>query len=257
MEAIEQAGLKAGEQVGARARLRRERVLRQGHGQVQARGRGQGVRRQGARRLLRRPRARSTRSSPSRTAAPRTTGTAWKLLTERLGTKLQLVGDDLFVTNVTRLSRGIEEGVGELDPREGEPDRLAHRDARGGPHGAPRRLHERHQPPLRRDRGHDHRRPRGRLRLRPDQDRLRLAHRSRRQVQPAPPHRGGAREGRRATPGATRSGRCGSPSAGSTSRGAPTLATAARQSWTRCAPRRVAATPGERAQLKWTSTGSV
>ena len=32
----------------------------------------------------------------------------WKLLTERLGTKLQLVGDDLFVTNVTRLSRGIE-----------------------------------------------------------------------------------------------------------------------------------------------------
>jgi enolase len=35
----------------------------------------------------------------------------WKLLTERLGAKLQLVGDDLFVTNVTRLSRGIEGGV--------------------------------------------------------------------------------------------------------------------------------------------------
>ncbi|MFY3745821.1 phosphopyruvate hydratase [Anaeromyxobacter sp. Red801] len=35
----------------------------------------------------------------------------WKLLTERLGGKLQLVGDDLFVTNVTRLSRGIEQGV--------------------------------------------------------------------------------------------------------------------------------------------------
>lgn len=36
----------------------------------------------------------------------------WKMLTERLGDKIQLVGDDLFVTNVKRLARGIEEGVG-------------------------------------------------------------------------------------------------------------------------------------------------
>jgi enolase len=35
----------------------------------------------------------------------------WKLLTKRLGSKLQLVGDDLFVTNRTRLQRGIDEGV--------------------------------------------------------------------------------------------------------------------------------------------------
>ncbi len=35
----------------------------------------------------------------------------WKLLTDRLGGKIQLVGDDLFVTNVARLSRGIDEGV--------------------------------------------------------------------------------------------------------------------------------------------------
>jgi len=35
----------------------------------------------------------------------------WKLQTERLGSKLQLVGDDLFVTNVARLARGIKEGV--------------------------------------------------------------------------------------------------------------------------------------------------
>ena len=35
----------------------------------------------------------------------------WKLLTERLGGKIQLVGDDLFVTNITRLSRGIAEGI--------------------------------------------------------------------------------------------------------------------------------------------------
>jgi len=36
----------------------------------------------------------------------------WKLLTERLGDKVQIVGDDLFVTNVERLQRGIDEGIG-------------------------------------------------------------------------------------------------------------------------------------------------
>jgi enolase len=35
----------------------------------------------------------------------------WKYLTELIGTKTQLVGDDLFVTNVERLSRGINEGI--------------------------------------------------------------------------------------------------------------------------------------------------
>jgi len=35
----------------------------------------------------------------------------WKALTEKAGDRVQLVGDDLFVTNVTRLSRGIAEGI--------------------------------------------------------------------------------------------------------------------------------------------------
>ncbi|HUH27991.1 phosphopyruvate hydratase [Gelidibacter sp.] len=35
----------------------------------------------------------------------------WKYLTEKIGKKVQLVGDDLFVTNVERLSRGIENGI--------------------------------------------------------------------------------------------------------------------------------------------------
>ncbi len=35
----------------------------------------------------------------------------WKYLTEKLGNKIQLVGDDLFVTNTKRLSRGIDEGI--------------------------------------------------------------------------------------------------------------------------------------------------
>jgi enolase len=35
----------------------------------------------------------------------------WKLITDKLGQKMQLVGDDLFVTNCSRLARGIESGV--------------------------------------------------------------------------------------------------------------------------------------------------
>src|ERR1035438_4679174 len=35
----------------------------------------------------------------------------WKLMTETLGKKIQLVGDDLFVTNTERLARGIETGT--------------------------------------------------------------------------------------------------------------------------------------------------
>jgi enolase len=35
----------------------------------------------------------------------------WKLITEKLGKKIQLVGDDLFVTNVQRLERGIRERI--------------------------------------------------------------------------------------------------------------------------------------------------
>lgn len=36
----------------------------------------------------------------------------WKLLTEKLGDKVQLVGDDLFVTNTKRLQEGIDKGIG-------------------------------------------------------------------------------------------------------------------------------------------------
>ena len=35
----------------------------------------------------------------------------WKSLTDKIGDKVQLVGDDLFVTNVKRLQRGIDEGI--------------------------------------------------------------------------------------------------------------------------------------------------
>src|SRR5204862_6273149 len=35
----------------------------------------------------------------------------WRMLTDALGSRVQLVGDDLFVTNVERLERGIKAGV--------------------------------------------------------------------------------------------------------------------------------------------------
>jgi len=37
---------------------------------------------------------------------------SWKLLTDKIGDKIQLVGDDLFVTNKTRLQKGIDLQVG-------------------------------------------------------------------------------------------------------------------------------------------------
>ena len=127
----------------------------------------------------------------------------WKLLTEALGTQVQLVGDDLFVTNPEILARGIEEGIAQLRARQGQPDRHPHGDARLRGHGRARRLHLHDEPPQRRDGGRHHRRPRGGHQLRADQDGLGLAHRPRGQVQPAPPHRGGARARWRASPAAS------------------------------------------------------
>ena len=37
---------------------------------------------------------------------------AWTALTERIGSRVQLVGDDLFVTNIDRLQQGIDQGAG-------------------------------------------------------------------------------------------------------------------------------------------------
>ena len=117
----------------------------------------------------------------------------WKMLTERLGNKVQLVGDDLFVTNTERLQRGIDEGIansilikvnqiGTLTETI-EAIRLAHRN------GYTNIM----QPPQRRNRRLDDRRPGRRPEHRPDQDRLRLAHRPHGQVQPAAADRRAAR----------------------------------------------------------------
>ncbi len=86
-------------------------------------------------------------------------------------------------------------GRRQLHPGQGEPDRHPVRDAGGGGDGAPRRLHGGDEPPLRRDGGQHHRRPRGGHQLRADQDRLAVALGPHREVQPAHPHRVPARPG--------------------------------------------------------------
>jgi len=111
----------------------------------------------------------------------------WKLLTDKLGGKVQLVGDDLFVTNPARLADGIERGlansilvkvnqIGTLSETLDAVD-MAHR----------RRLHIGDEPPVRRDRRLDHRRPVRRCELRADQDRLPGARRPDGQIQSAAP----------------------------------------------------------------------
>ena len=167
---------------------------------------------------------RATRSSRSRTAWPRTTGLGWRRLTERLGDRVQLVGDDLLVTNTERIARAIDaraanavliklNQIGTLTETI-EAIELARRRRLGGGRVAP----------LRRDRGHDHRRPRRRDGHRPDQDRRPVALRAGRQVQPPAADRGRARR-RRALPRAAagrrrRAGR----DAGSSTAGAITAA---------------------------------
>ena len=47
----------------------------------------------------------------------------WAALTAAIGKKVQLVGDDLFVTNPVRLTDGIKQGRRQLDPGQGQPDR--------------------------------------------------------------------------------------------------------------------------------------
>ena len=119
----------------------------------------------------------------------------WKHLNDRLGAKVQLVGDDLFVTNTEDPAGRHREERRQLDPDQDQPDRHADRDLRRDRDGQARRLDRGDQPPLGRDRGRDHRRHRGRHQRRPDQDRLALPLRPHRQVQPAAAHRG--RPGRR------------------------------------------------------------
>ena len=222
-----QAGLQGGRAGRARPRLRRERVLRQEDRQVRARGRE--ARATTATALVdfyAGARAPSTRSSRIEDGCAEDDWATWKLLTDKLGEKIQLVGDDLFVTNVDAARRAAStEGVansilvkvnqiGSLTETL-EAVRMAHR--AGYTSVMSHRSGETEDTTIA-----DLVR---RLRLRPDQDRLRVAHRPHRQVQPAPAHRGGAREDARATPGRSAFQR---PAAASGTRPASSVTSSAR-----------------------------
>ena len=115
-----------------------------------------------------------------------------ELLTEQLGDRLQLVGDDLFVTSVDRLRRGIEEQVANaILVKVNQIGTLT--EALEAIEIAREHGYGRSFPPLRRDRGHDYRRSRGRHERRADQDGRAVSHRPRSEVQPTAPHRSGAR----------------------------------------------------------------
>ena len=66
----------------------------------------------------------------------------WKLITERLGDKIQLVGDDVFVTNTKRLQRGIDEGVANSILIKVNQIGTLDRDDRGHRAGPAQRLHQ-------------------------------------------------------------------------------------------------------------------
>ena len=63
----------------------------------------------------------------------------WKQLTDRLGKRVQLVGDDLFVTNPRIFPRRHRAGRGQCDPDQGQPDRHLSREPRGDRDGRCRR----------------------------------------------------------------------------------------------------------------------
>ncbi len=69
------------------------------------------ARRGRARRPARGARRRLPARLGSRTGSPRTTGSGWARLSEDLGGRVQVVGDDLFTTNAVRLERGVEHGI--------------------------------------------------------------------------------------------------------------------------------------------------
>ena len=86
----------------------------------------------------------------------------YRSFTQALGSRVQVVGDDFFVTNPKRLSRGDRQGLRQQHPGQGQPDRHPDRDVRRHRHGPAQRLHRGDQPPLGRDRGrHDRRHRRG------------------------------------------------------------------------------------------------
>ena len=155
-----QAGYEPGKQIAHRPRPGGQRVLRRRTKKYVFKVDGKQHRRRRADgRLLRRAGSTSIPSARSKTAGRGRLGRLEDARPTRWASKIQLVGDDLFVTNTKRLQRGIDAGRGQQHPHQGEPDRHADRDDRGDRAGPARGYTVVIEPPQRRDRGLDHRRP--------------------------------------------------------------------------------------------------
>ncbi len=110
MDAIKAAGLKPGEQVALALDCAASEFFDKGSGKYKLEGEGKTLDAKGLVDYYAALAAKYPIVSIEDGCAEDDWAT-WKLLTDRLGGKLQLVGDDLFVTNVTRLGRGIQEGI--------------------------------------------------------------------------------------------------------------------------------------------------
>ena len=117
----------------------------------------------------------------------------WATLTNALGKKIQLVGDDLFVTNTKILKEGIDKKIANSILIKVNQIGTLYRDARGHQDGGGCGLLLDRVASFGRNRGRDHRRHRRRHQRVADQDRLDVALGSHRQVQPAAAHRRRAR----------------------------------------------------------------
>ena len=191
IQAVEKAGYKLGKQIYLGMDVASSEFYKKNKYDLHGEGRKFTSRR--LREVLRQARGQVSRSSASKTAWPSRTGMAGRRSPTLLGKKIQLVGDDLFVTNTKILQGRHRQGHRELHPHQGQPDRHAHRDAGGHRDGRERGVLVDRVAPLGRDRGLDHRgHRRGHQRL-ADQDGLDVAFGSHRQVQPAAAHRRRAR----------------------------------------------------------------
>jgi enolase len=111
MEAITNAGLRAGEQVALALDVASSEFFDKGSGTYKLKGEGKEFDRQGLADWY----ASLCQKYPIvsiEDGFAEDDWEGWSLVTQKLGQKIQLVGDDLFVTNVARLSRGIQQRVG-------------------------------------------------------------------------------------------------------------------------------------------------
>ena len=112
----------------------------------------------------------------------------WQLLTRELGGRGPAGGRRPVCHQHRAPGQGHRPGLRQLHPDQAEPDRLGVRDTGSHQDGPQGRLHRHRQPPLRRDRGHHHRRPGCGAEHLPDQDRRPQPQRAGGQVQPAAAH---------------------------------------------------------------------